>query len=87
MRLDGLSRDHYWRGGIELIHEFLNFGVYLNEFLIFLHEIFLVVRSYRVLDINIKFLIMGALFTLKTRLKDPFLPFFDDFGHFSSCLF
>ena len=37
---------------------------------------FLVVRSYRVLVINIKILIVGALATLETRLKVPILAIF-----------
>ena len=63
------------------------FGVYLSEFLIFLHETFLVVRSCRVLVTNIKVLIMGALVTLETRHKVPILGIFDNFGHILSCLF
>ena len=69
-QLWGLSRDHYWRGGIqEIIFEVL--GEYLSKFLLFLREIFLVARSYRVLVINIKTLIMSDLFTLETKLKVP----------------
>ena len=52
------------------------FGAYLSEFLIFLPENFLVARSYQVLVINIKSLIMGALVILKTRLKVPILAVF-----------
>ena len=59
------------------------FGVYLSELsLIFLHEIFLVVRSYRVLVTKIKSLIMGALLTLETRLKVPILVIFLTIGAF-----
>ena len=36
----GLSRGHYWRDGIQEIHNFWVYGAYLNEFLIFLREIF-----------------------------------------------
>ena len=34
----GLSRDHYWRGGIHEIHDW-GFWEYLSDFFIFLHEI------------------------------------------------
>ena len=59
----------------------------LQSFWYFFMKSFLVARSYRVLVINIKSLIMGALVTLETRLKVPILAIFDDFGHFLSCLF
>ena len=52
------------------------FGVYLSEYFFFMKS-FLVVRSYRVLVINIKILIMGPLVTLGTRLNVPILA---DFG-------
>ena len=57
------------------------------SFLYFFMKSFLVVRSYRVLVINIKILIMGALGSLETRLKVPIFAIFDDFGHFLSSLF
>ena len=40
---------------------------------------FLLVRSYRVLVINIKILIIGALGTLETRLKVPIFAIFEVF--------
>ena len=48
----------------------------------FFMKSFLVVRSYRVLVINIKILIMGALGTLETRLKVPILAIFWRFWAF-----
>ena len=48
----------------------------------FFMKSFLVVRSYRVLVINIKVLIMGALGTLETRLKVPILGIFWRFWAF-----
>ena len=62
--------------------------LYIGKFLIFLREtLFFIARCYLVVVININILIMGALMTLETRLKVPILDVFDDFGHFSSCLF
>ena len=46
------------------------------SFWYFFMKSFLVVRSYRVLVINIKILIMGALGTLEARLKVPILAIF-----------
>ena len=63
------------------------FGAYLSELLIFLHEIFFVAISCRVLVINIKSLIVGALVTLETRIKVPILAFFDNFGIFRAVCF
>ena len=62
------------------------FVAYLSEFLIFL-RVFLVARSYRVLVIKSRVLIMGALVTQETRLKVPCLAVFCDFGYFLGCLF
>ena len=59
----------------------------LGEFLIFLRDILLVARSYRIVAINIKSLNIGALVTLVTRFKVTILAIFDAIGHFSSCLF
>ena len=36
---------------------------------------------------DIKSLLISALVSLETRLKVPILTIFDDFWHFSSCLF
>ena len=58
------------------------FGVYLSEFLIFLHEIFFGSKILPSSCDNIKILIMGALVTLETRLKVSILAIFDGF-----CLF
>ena len=63
------------------------FGVYLSEFLIFLHEIFFCSKILPSSCEKHQILIIGALVTLGTRLKVPILAIFDDFGHFSSCLF
>ena len=63
------------------------FGVYLSEFVIFLHEIFFGSKTLPSSCDKIKILIKSALVTLGTRLKVPILAIFDDFGHFSSCLF
>ena len=46
------------------------------SFFIFVREIFLVARSYRVHVITIKSLIIGALVTLEMRLKVPILAVF-----------
>ena len=47
----------------------------IGEFFILLREIFLIVRSYLFVVINIK-KIMGALVTLEVRLKVPILTTF-----------
>ena len=65
---------------------FMVFGVYLSEFLIFLYEIFFLVRPYQVLVININILTMGALVTLEMRLEIPILEIFDDYWHLATSL-
>ena len=52
------------------------FGVYLSEFLIFLHEIFFGSKNLTSSFDKYKILIMGALGTLETRLKVPILAIF-----------
>ena len=59
---------------------------YPNKFLKFLHEILFGSKIFRILMIKVNSLIMGALVTLKTRLKVPILDVFDGLGHFLSCL-
>ena len=59
---------------------------YLGEFLIFLHESFLVAKSNQVLALNIKSLI-STLDTLEMRLKVPILALFDDLGIFQAVSF
>ena len=49
---------------------------YLKEFSIFFHEILMVARSYRVLAVDIKSLLISALGSLETRLKVPILAIF-----------
>ena len=62
---------------------FSRFLEYISaSFWYFFMKSFLVVRSYRVLVINIKILIMGALATLETRLKVPILAIFWRFWAF-----
>ena len=61
-------------------------NILANVWYFFMKSI-LVARSYWVLMINIKSLIMVALVTLEMRLKVQILAFFDYLGHFSSCLF
>ena len=51
------------------------------------HEIFMVVRSYRVFVADIKSLLIKAVVGLETRLKVLILAIFDDFWHISSCQF
>ena len=48
----------------------------LGEFFIFPHEILLVEKSYKVLALNIKSLIISAVDTLDMRLKVPILAIF-----------
>ena len=52
-------------------------------FLCFLVKSFLVARSYLVVVINNKILILGAVDILDTSLKIPMV--LDDFGNFSNC--
>ena len=59
--------DHYQRGDIHEIYDFRGFLEYLGKF--FFMKSFVVARSYRVLVINIKSFVMGALVTLQTKLK------------------
>ena len=59
------------------------FWKYRSKFLIFLHVIVLA-RSYRILVINIKSLIIDGLATLETSLKVPILVVFWQFWAFSS---
>ena len=62
---------------------FSRFLEYISaSFWYFFMKSFLVVRSYRVLVINIKILIMGPLVTLGTRLKVPILAIFWRFWAF-----
>ena len=62
----GLSRDHYFRSAIHEIHDF-RFFLRISQWVFDISS--LIARSYRVLVINIKSLIMGDLVTLETRLK------------------
>ena len=78
----GLSRDHYWRGGIQEIHDFRSFWEYFGDFWYFFVKYLLVARAYLVVVTNIKILIMGALVALETRLKVPILDVFWRFWTF-----
>ena len=83
-----LSSDHYWRDGIQEIHNFRGFWELSWPLIfIFLHDILFVAKSYLVVVINIKFFIMSALVTLETRLKALILTVFCNLGHFFSSLF
>ena len=63
------------------------FGVYLSEFLIFLHEIFF---GRKILSISCdkyqNFDFWCSSYS-ENEAKSPGLTIFDDFGHFSNCLF
>ena len=64
------------------------FGVYLSEFLIFLHEIFFVSKIIPIsCDKHQNFDCGCSRVAWKRGSKSRFLPFFDDFGHFLSSLF
>ena len=76
----GLSRDHYWRSSLQDVYKFLEH--ISASFWYFIVKSFFVVRSYRVLVIKIKILIIGALGTLETRLKVPILAIFWRFWAF-----
>ena len=69
----GLSRNHYFRGAIHEIHDFRVF-LRISQWVFDISS--LIARSYRVLVINIKSLIMGDLVTLETRLKVPIFAVF-----------
>ena len=78
-----LSFDLFSTGDKRQFSIFKVFRSYLREFSIFVHEICLVARSYRVLAANIKILLIKALVCPETRLTVQNFAFFDDFGHFS----
>ena len=75
------------RQGVNKYLQFTRFRAYVREFSIFFHEFYMVARSYRVLATNITILLENALVSLETSLKVPNLASFEDFWHFSSCLF
>ena len=64
------------RGEKHEINDSRGFMRNLCKFLIFLHEIFLIARSYRVIVTTTKSLIIGALVTMERRLKFPILSVF-----------
>ena len=66
---------------------FEDFRAYLREFLIFVHEIFTIARSYQVLAADIKSLLESAQVSLEKRLRSRFWPFFADFGIFQAVRF
>ena len=73
----GLSGDHYLRGCTQEIHDFQGLlSIISVSFWHFFMKLFLIVRSYQVLVIEINILIMSALVTLETRLKVPIMAIF-----------
>ena len=79
-----LSRDFLSTGGKRNFAIFEVFKAYLSEFSIYFHEICMVAKSYQVLAVYIKSLLLSALVSLERRLKVPILAIFDAFWHFSS---
>ena len=64
------------------------FGVYLSKFLIFLHEIFFVSKVLPSSCDKLQSFDYGcSSYPGNEAQKSRFWPFFDDFGHLSSCLF
>ena len=70
-----LSRDLFLSGVDEKV-QFSRFLEHILEFSIFFHEIYMVERSYQVLALDIKSLLLSAPVSLETRLKVPILDIF-----------
>ena len=76
--------------GVMVYKKSKTFEVFLRispRFFILLMKSFLVARSYVIIAMNIKILIIGSIVTPGNEAQSPFLAVFDNFGHFSSCLY
>ena len=85
--LEALRKCHTtsFRQGVRKIWRFYKVsGAHLRGFSIILHDFFFIVRTYIVLAVHIKRLIIGALVTHETKLKSYDFAFFN-FWHCSSC--
>ena len=85
----GLSRDNYWREGIQEIHDFRGFGGKSRRVFIFLRKIFLVARSYLVVAINTKYqnFDYGCFSYTGNEAQSPDFARFWGVGYFGSCFF
>ena len=83
--LRGLSRDHYWVGGIKGIYVFEVFSKNLNDFSISPRKIFFWQKD--LTKCLWKILITSDLCAPVMMLKVPIFAFFGDLRHFSNCLF
>ena len=72
--------------GTQEIHDVRGFLEYLCGFLMFFMKCFLVARSYLVAVMDIKTNYRCSSYP-RNEARVPILAFFDNFGHFSSCLF